>query len=149
MITIVDLYKKFNSQWVTKGVNLTIPTGEITCIIGRSGEGKSVLLKQIIGLIKPTSGDIIIDNVIERVTNEIPDYRVSFSPEPYRIGASWHPCVTLLKLHGSIDWRETPYDAPNIIPPTWSKRIDRYGKYHHIWNSYSSINVFQLKLHVY
>ena len=67
MITIVDLYKKFNSQWVTKGVNLTIPTGEITCIIGRSGEGKSVLLKQIIGLIKPTSGDIIIDNV--SVTN--------------------------------------------------------------------------------
>jgi len=42
--------------------------------------------------------------------------------------------VPLLKLHGSIDWRETPFDPPNIIPPTWSKRIDRYGKYHHIWN---------------
>lgn len=48
--------------------------------------------------------DIIIDNVIERVTNEIPDYRVSFSPEPHRNGASWEPCVTLLKLHGSLNW---------------------------------------------
>jgi len=63
MIKIIDLHKKFNSQWVTKGVNLTIPAGKITCIIGRSGEGKSVLLKQIIGLIKPTSGDIIIGDV--------------------------------------------------------------------------------------
>ena len=40
-----------------------------------------------------------------------------------------------MKLHGSIDWRETPADAPNIIPPTWSKRIDRYGKYNWIWNA--------------
>ncbi len=62
MINIIDLKKKFNSTWVTNGINLTIPEGKITCIIGRSGEGKSVLLKQIIGLIKPTSGQILIDN---------------------------------------------------------------------------------------
>ena len=48
--------------------------------------------------------DIIIDNAIEYVTNEIPDYRVPFSPEPHRNGASWEPCVTLLKLHGSLNW---------------------------------------------
>lgn len=42
--------------------------------------------------------------------------------------------VPLLKLHGSIDWRETSFDIPNIIPPTWSKHFDRYGKYRRIWN---------------
>lgn len=62
-ITLVNLKKKFGDTWVTNGVNLTIPSQELTVIIGRSGEGKSVLLKQIIGLIPPTSGEIIIDNI--------------------------------------------------------------------------------------
>ncbi|PKN03731.1 ABC transporter ATP-binding protein [Candidatus Dependentiae bacterium HGW-Dependentiae-1] len=62
-IKIIDLKKKFADTWITKGVNLEIPSGKTTLIIGRSGEGKSVLLKQLIGLIKPTSGQIIIDDV--------------------------------------------------------------------------------------
>ena len=60
-IKIVDLKKRFGSKWVTKGVNLEIPEGKMTVIIGRSGEGKSVLLKQLIGLVKPTSGQILIN----------------------------------------------------------------------------------------
>lgn len=63
MIRIVDLKKKFDDRWVADGINLDIPKGQMTCIIGRSGEGKSVLLKQIIGLIQPTSGHVFIDNV--------------------------------------------------------------------------------------
>ncbi|HLW72420.1 MAG TPA: ATP-binding cassette domain-containing protein [Candidatus Babeliales bacterium] len=62
-IKIINLEKEFEGHWVTRGVNLDIPEGLMTVIIGRSGEGKSVLLKQVIGLIKPTSGDIIIDDV--------------------------------------------------------------------------------------
>jgi phospholipid/cholesterol/gamma-HCH transport system ATP-binding protein len=62
-IKIVNLEKEFEGHWVTRGVNLDIPEGLMTIIIGRSGEGKSVLLKQVIGLIKPTSGSIIIDDL--------------------------------------------------------------------------------------
>lgn len=62
-IEIKNLKKRFGDKWVTKGVNLNIPEGEMTCIIGRSGEGKSVLLKQVIGLIKPTEGHVFIDGV--------------------------------------------------------------------------------------
>ena len=61
MIELINLKKRFCDKWVTKGVNLKIPDGQMTVIIGRSGEGKSVLLKQIIGLIRPTSGEIIIN----------------------------------------------------------------------------------------
>ncbi len=61
MIEIIDLKKKFDDKWITKGVNLEIPDGKMTVIIGRSGEGKSVLLKQIIGLIKPSEGKVIIN----------------------------------------------------------------------------------------
>lgn len=63
MIELVDLRKNFGEKEVTRGLNLVIPDGKTTCIIGRSGEGKSVLLKQIIGLIPPTSGQILIDGV--------------------------------------------------------------------------------------
>ncbi len=61
MIEVIDLKKKFDDKWITKGVNLEIPDGKMTVIIGRSGEGKSVLLKQIIGLIKPSEGKVIIN----------------------------------------------------------------------------------------
>lgn len=65
MIELIDVKKRFSDdgEWITDGVNLTVPDGKTICIIGKSGEGKSVLLKQIIGLIKPTSGSILIDGI--------------------------------------------------------------------------------------
>lgn len=63
MIRVENLKKKFGSKWVTQGVNLEIPDGKMTVVIGRSGEGKSVLLKQMIGLIKPTSGSVYYHDV--------------------------------------------------------------------------------------
>ncbi|HHL39345.1 MAG TPA: ABC transporter ATP-binding protein [Deltaproteobacteria bacterium] len=61
MIEIIDLKKSFGSKVVLDGVNLTIEKGGITVIIGRSGEGKSVLIKHIIGLLRPDSGRILLD----------------------------------------------------------------------------------------
>jgi len=61
MVKIINLVKSFNGQKVLDGINLTMPTGQITVVIGKSGVGKSVLLKHIIGLLKPDSGQIIID----------------------------------------------------------------------------------------
>ena len=58
MIVIKNLKKSFNGFEVLKGVNLTIPSHKITFIMGLSGTGKSVLLKHIIGLLKPDSGEI-------------------------------------------------------------------------------------------
>ncbi|MFZ0051809.1 MAG: ATP-binding cassette domain-containing protein [Desulfobaccales bacterium] len=63
MIQIIDLYKSFNGQMVLDGINLTIPTGRITVVIGKSGVGKSVLLKHLIGLLKPDRGHILVDEV--------------------------------------------------------------------------------------
>lgn len=63
-IKIVDLKKRFDGgRWISDGLNLDIPEGKTTCIIGQSGEGKSVLLKQIIGLITPDSGQIFVDDI--------------------------------------------------------------------------------------
>lgn len=62
MIKIVSLKKRFGEQEVLKGVNLTIPEEKITFIMGRSGVGKSVLLKHIVGLLKPDEGEIWFEN---------------------------------------------------------------------------------------
>lgn len=62
-IDIRDLEKSFGHNHVLQGVNLTIQEGQITVIIGRSGEGKSVLLKHIIGLLTPDVGQVLVDGV--------------------------------------------------------------------------------------
>jgi len=61
MIKLVDIHKSYGKQKVLDGLSLTIEAGKTTVIIGRSGGGKSVLLKHIIGLIKPDSGHVLID----------------------------------------------------------------------------------------
>ncbi len=60
-IKIDNLYKSFGPKKVLKGVDLEIEAGEIMVIIGQSGSGKSVLLKHIIGIMKPDAGEIYVD----------------------------------------------------------------------------------------
>jgi phospholipid/cholesterol/gamma-HCH transport system ATP-binding protein len=61
MIKLVDIHKSFNGHKVLNGLNLEIETGKTTVIIGQSGGGKSVLLKHMIGLMKPDKGEVLID----------------------------------------------------------------------------------------
>ena len=62
MIEIIDLCKSFNGQLVLDHINLTIPKGKIFVVIGKSGVGKSVLLKHIIGLLNPDRGRVLVDS---------------------------------------------------------------------------------------
>jgi phospholipid/cholesterol/gamma-HCH transport system ATP-binding protein len=61
VIRIENLHKRFGAQPVLRGVDLDIATGEIMIIIGRSGGGKSVLLKHMIRLLRPDAGRVIVD----------------------------------------------------------------------------------------
>lgn len=63
MIQLIDIHKSFGKQKVLDGLNLEIEDGKTTVIIGKSGGGKSVLLKHIIGLLKPDSGQVIINGI--------------------------------------------------------------------------------------
>jgi len=61
MITLENVYKAFGSKHVLQGVNLTIEKGTSMVIIGGSGTGKSVMLKSVLGLVTPDSGQITVD----------------------------------------------------------------------------------------
>lgn len=63
MIKLVGVEKTLGGQRVLQGVDLTIPTGKLTTVIGRSGEGKSVLLKHMIGLMQPDRGEVWVGDV--------------------------------------------------------------------------------------
>ncbi|WP_337866980.1 ABC transporter ATP-binding protein [Ignavibacterium sp.] len=68
MIEINNLYKNFGTKQVLRGVNLTIEPGETIVIIGRSGCGKSVLIKHIVGLLKPDKGYVKVE---DKIVNEL------------------------------------------------------------------------------
>lgn len=62
-IEIRDLHKTLGKQEVLRGVNLTVRRGETLLIIGPSGEGKTVMIKHLVGLLRPDSGSVIVNGV--------------------------------------------------------------------------------------
>lgn len=62
MVEIIDIKKSFETKSVLHGISTQFETGKINCIIGKSGSGKTVLLKTIIGLEVPDSGKVIFDS---------------------------------------------------------------------------------------
>ncbi len=80
-ISIQNLDKKFGDNHVLNKINLNIYRSEIFFIIGKSGSGKSVLLKNIMGLMQPDSGEIFIDsqNIVKRSPLELNETRKKMS----------------------------------------------------------------------
>ena len=62
MIEVKNLYKSFGEKGVLSDISFSLPHGQAVAIVGKSGAGKSVLLKCLIGLVKPDEGTIYVDN---------------------------------------------------------------------------------------
>ncbi|GIL18434.1 MAG: ABC transporter ATP-binding protein [Oligoflexia bacterium] len=80
-IRLVDVKKTFDGkEYVVNGMNLEIPKGSLTAIIGFSGTGKSVILKHILGLYKPTSGlvEVLGKNIVDMNADELTKFRRNF-----------------------------------------------------------------------
>ncbi|ADR18820.1 ABC transporter ATP-binding protein [Calditerrivibrio nitroreducens] len=63
IIEMKNVHKSFGKHQVHKGINIKVPQGGITVILGPSGTGKSVLLKEMMGLLMPEKGEVIVDGV--------------------------------------------------------------------------------------
>ena len=80
MIKLIGLYKTFAANKVLQGLGLEVGKGESRVIIGGSGSGKSVILKHIIGILKPDKGDVFIEgvNITTLQENELYEVRKKF-----------------------------------------------------------------------
>lgn len=80
MIQVIDLYKSFGGNQVLTGINLTIPEGSTCVILGGSGSGKTVLMKHMIGLLKPDKGQVIVDgeDVVPQNADQLEQTRRKF-----------------------------------------------------------------------
>lgn len=78
VIEIKDLHKSFGANQILRGVNLTIKRGENVVILGKSGSGKSVLIKCIVGLVEADEGSIVVldKNITELDSNELNNIRL-------------------------------------------------------------------------
>ena len=80
MIEVTNLHKAFNGTEVLKGLNLNIPEGKITVVIGGSGSGKTVFLRHLIGLLTPDMGRVLVDrvNIHALPRQELAEFRKRF-----------------------------------------------------------------------
>jgi phospholipid/cholesterol/gamma-HCH transport system ATP-binding protein len=76
-VQVRDLHKSFNGHEVLKGVDFEVQPGEIFVLMGPSGSGKSVLLKHVIGLEEPDSGEIFLDGKPVQSSNVLDEYRLA------------------------------------------------------------------------
>jgi phospholipid/cholesterol/gamma-HCH transport system ATP-binding protein len=80
MIEVMDLHKAFGDHKVLTGIDLTIDEGSTCVILGGSGSGKTVLMKHMIGLLKPDSGQVIVDgeDIVPATTDRLEQVRKKF-----------------------------------------------------------------------
>ena len=79
MIEVKNLYKSFDEKGVLSDINFSLQRGQAVTIVGKSGAGKSVLLKCLIGLLKPDEGTIYVDNKLINSMSLV-NYRKSVPP---------------------------------------------------------------------
>ena len=112
-IRIRGVHKRFGDLVVLAGADLDVPRGEARVILGRSGQGKSVLLKLIVGLLKPEAGSITVDGVevTELSRHELYEMRQRFSMV-FQGGALFDSMTVLeniglgLREHTKLPWSE-------------------------------------------
>jgi len=80
MIKFENVFKSFGDNHVLNGLDIDVPDGKITFIVGKSGEGKSVTIKHIMGLLKPDKGRVIVDgeDVSDFDKYQVREYRKKF-----------------------------------------------------------------------
>ncbi len=89
MLEVADLEAGYGAVQVLRGVTLSVAAGEVLCLMGRNGAGKSTTLKAILGLVRPTGGRVVLDG--ERLDSlpphEVPRHGIALAPQGRRLFA--------------------------------------------------------------
>jgi len=87
MLEVKDIHSYYGKSHILQGVSMALNEGELVCLLGRNGVGKSTTLKSIMGLVKPSEGSILFrgQEMIGRQPYEVARLGVGYVPEDRRI----------------------------------------------------------------
>jgi branched-chain amino acid transport system ATP-binding protein len=87
MLEVTDIHSYYGKSHILHGVSLELKEGELVCLLGRNGVGKSTTLKSIMGIIKPTQGSIQFQNteLVGKTPHEVARIGIGYVPEDRRI----------------------------------------------------------------
>lgn len=122
MIEVKNIYKSFGSKSVLSGIDLTISKGETYCIIGKSGSGKSVLLKIIVGILGADKGEIIFDGLNIGTLNKTESFEMRKKLGFVFQGAALFDSMTVFENtiismyeHGERDLKKLELEAKRVL----------------------------------
>jgi phospholipid/cholesterol/gamma-HCH transport system ATP-binding protein len=125
-VRVQDVVTRFGSQVVHAGVGFAVPRGEVVALIGGSGSGKSVLLREIIGLIRPTSGriELLGTSIWDSSDDELNAVRRRFGML-FQDGALFSSLTVAQNV--AVPFREHTTIALDVIAPLVSSKIALVG----------------------
>lgn len=107
MLQVKDIHTYYGKSHILHGVNLELKEGEVACLLGRNGVGKSTTMKSIMGIVKPTQGSITFQGheLVGKTPHEIARLGVGYVPEDRRIFRSLtvHENLIMGLKKGKID----------------------------------------------
>lgn len=137
MIEIKNLTKKFGDFTAVESINLKLEEGELFSIIGPNGSGKTTIIKNILGLLHPTEGDILIDRISVKKKPKITKSKIGYIPDEPKI---WSHITgeEFLRFSGSL-YGVSEKDIEERIPKLLSK-FDLEGIEKRYFENYSRGN---------
>lgn len=81
MYQTINLHKKYGGHHALKGLNLTVPKGEVFCLLGQNGAGKTTTINLSLGFLKPTKGKVLINGVEVKANGSASGKKLAYIPE--------------------------------------------------------------------
>jgi branched-chain amino acid transport system ATP-binding protein len=115
MIEVRDIYSYYGKSQILQGVSLELKEGELVCLLGRNGVGKSTTLKSIIGIVRPKQGSILFNGqeIVGREPFRIARMGIGYVPEDRRIFRS-------LTVHENLLVGIHPSEKKSLTDKTWT-----------------------------
>jgi urea transport system ATP-binding protein len=115
MLTIENLSVAYGETLILRDVSLAVRPGEVTCLMGRNGVGKTTLLKSLMGLLRPRQGRILFEG--KDITGDSPDQRARLGIGYVPQGREIFPQLTVLEnlQVGLLANRRRPRQVPDVI----------------------------------
>ena len=134
MIEMNDVSKSFGAHKALDSLSLTVPSGQVTCLLGANGAGKSTTLNLLLNFIEPDSGEIIIDGINVQKEPERSKQALFYLPEQVNLYEEFNALENLTylaKLSGDVVTEQTIRDAlteTGLQQSAWLEPLSSYSK---------------------